>query len=119
MTVDISERKKAELALAERNLQLALAGKAGLVGSFAYDADTERMQISEGYAAIHGLPEGTTEIPRSRWQARVHPDDRVRLEELRSQAFRERRGEYGAEYRIVRVMATCVGSSRAASFPTQ
>ena len=33
MTVDISERKKAELALAERNLQLALAGKAALVGS--------------------------------------------------------------------------------------
>ena len=27
MTVDISERKKAELALAERNIQLALAGR--------------------------------------------------------------------------------------------
>ena len=37
MTVDISERKKAERALAERNVQLALAGKAGLVGSYAYD----------------------------------------------------------------------------------
>ena len=65
MTVDISERKKAELALAERNLQLALAGKAARVGSFAYDTGTEVMQVSQGYAAIHGLPEGTTEIPRS------------------------------------------------------
>ena len=37
MTVDISERKKAERALAERNMQLALAGKAALVGSYAYD----------------------------------------------------------------------------------
>ena len=64
MTVDISERKKAELALAERNLQLALAGKAALVGSFAYDMDTEEMQISQGYAAIHGFPEGTTHIAR-------------------------------------------------------
>jgi hypothetical protein len=46
-------------------VQLALAGKTGLVGSFAYDTDTEMMQISEGYAAIHGYPERTTEIARS------------------------------------------------------
>ena len=81
--IDVTERKKAELALAERTLQLALAGKAGLVGSYAYDADTDMMQISEGYAAIHGLPEGTTEITRSEWQANVHPEDRARLEALR------------------------------------
>ena len=70
MTVDISERKKAELALAERNLQLALAGRAALVGSFAYDIDTERIQISQGYAAIHGFPEGTTHIARGIWRGR-------------------------------------------------
>ena len=102
MTVDISERKKAELALAERNLQLSLAGRAGLVGSYAYDAGNELMQVSEGYAAIQGLPAGTTEIPRSRWQANVHPDDRARLVAIRSQAFRERRSEQRMEYRIVR-----------------
>jgi integral membrane sensor domain MASE1 len=32
--------KQAELALAERSLQLALAGKAALVGSYAYDVNT-------------------------------------------------------------------------------
>ena len=99
---DISERKKAELALAERNLQLALAGKAALVGSFAYDVDTERMQISAGYAAIHGFPDGTTEIARSEWWLGVHPEDRVRWEALRSRAYRERLDEYSGEYRIVR-----------------
>ena len=102
MTVDISERKKAELALAERNLQLALAGKAGLVGSYSYDTNTELMQISEGYAAIYGLPEGTTEIAHSRWQANVHPEDRERLDALRRQALRERKTEQSMEYRIVR-----------------
>ena len=71
MTVDISERKKAELALAERNVQLALAGKAGLVGTYAYDSNTDMMQVSEGYAAIHGLPEGTTESSRSEWKRRA------------------------------------------------
>ena len=72
LTRDITERKHAELALEERNIQVALAEKATLVGSFAYDIDTEIMQISEGYAAIHGFPEGTTEIARSQCLAGVH-----------------------------------------------
>jgi len=100
--IDVTKRKKAELALAERTLQLALAGKAGLVGSYSYDTNTESMQVSDGYAAIHGLPEGTTEIARSRSQANVHPEDRVRLDALRRQAFQERKTEQSMEYRIVR-----------------
>jgi PAS domain S-box-containing protein len=100
--VDVTERKQAEQALAERNMQLALAARSGLVGSYAYDADTEIMQISEGYAAIHGFPEGTTEIARCECLAGVHPDDLARVEQLRSDAFRERRREYKAEYRIIR-----------------
>ena len=102
MTVDIRERKKAELALAERNIQLALAGKAALVGSWAYDTDTEIMRISEGYAAIHGFPEGTTEMPRDECLATVHSDDIGRVRHSRSDAFSERRREYSVEYRIVR-----------------
>ena len=102
LTRDISKRKKAELALAERTMQLALAGKAARVGSFAYDIDTERMQVSAGYAAIHGFPDGTTEIARSEWQLGMHLEDRVRWEALRSRAHRERWEEYSGEYRIVR-----------------
>ena len=61
LTRDITHHKQAKQALAERNAQLALASRAALVGSYAYDVDTSMLQISEGYAAIHGLPEGTTE----------------------------------------------------------
>ena len=118
ITRDITHRKQAEQALAERNLQRELAGKAGLVGSYAYDVDTERMRISEGYAAIQGYPEGTAEITRSAWLAGVHPEDVERLDVLRSQAFRERRREYNMEYRIVRSMARFGGSNRAVSFRT-
>jgi PAS domain S-box-containing protein len=98
---DITDRKKAEAALAERTMQLAIAGRAALVGSFAYDVDTERLQITPGYAAIHGFPDGTTEIARREWQAGMHPEDRVRWEALRSRAHRERWQEYSGEYRIV------------------
>jgi PAS domain-containing protein len=60
---DITQRKKAEQALAERDVQLALAGKAALVGSYTYDISADSLLVSESYPAIHGLPEG--ELPRS------------------------------------------------------
>jgi PAS domain S-box-containing protein len=102
LTRDITEHKLAELALAERNLQLSLAGKAALVGSYAYDVATEVAQVSDGYVAMHGLAEGTQETTSSEWRARVPPEDLVRLKKIREQAYCERRSEYGVEYRIVR-----------------
>jgi PAS domain S-box-containing protein len=99
---DITDLKRAQHALAERNLQLALAGKAALVGSYSYDVNTDAMQVSEGYVAVHGLAEGTKVATRSEWRARIHPEDLDRVEEFRSQAFLERRGEYGLEYRVIR-----------------
>src|SRR5262249_55313308 len=101
MTVDISERKKTELVLAERNAQLALAGKVALVGSYAYDVNADAMRISDGYAAIHGLAEGTTETTRSAWRTRVHPEDVGRVGRIRSGALREGWREHNFEYRIL------------------
>src|SRR5262249_26209948 len=49
--IDITERKRTEQSLVERNLQLAMAGKAALVGSFAFDVGSNKIQTSEGYAA--------------------------------------------------------------------
>src|SRR5262249_43807948 len=102
ISIDFTERKRAEQALVERNILLALAVRAARVGTCAYDTDTEILQISEGYAAIHGLPEGTAKIARSEWLAGVHPQDVERVELPRSEAFREQRNEYSAEFRIIR-----------------
>jgi len=99
---DITKRKDAELALADRNTQLRLAGKTGLVGSYVFDLNTGRVKISAGYVAIYGLPDGTEEYGRDEWQARVHPDDLARLDALRTEALAERRPEHRSEYRILR-----------------
>ena len=101
ITHDISERKKAELALAEREAQLQLAERAARVGSFAIDIATGKVQISPGYATIHGLAEGTVEFARVDWRTRVQVDDLARLDALRSEAFADRRSEHNTEYRIV------------------
>jgi PAS domain S-box-containing protein len=83
-------------------MQLSLAGKAALVGSYSYGLDTDVMHVSEGYAALHGLPEGTVETTRSEWRSRAHPEDRDRVAERRREAFCKRISEYDIEYRIVR-----------------
>jgi PAS domain S-box-containing protein len=105
---DIIERYKAEDTLREseerlreRDAQLTLAGRAAQVGVYTYDINKGAMLISEGYAAIYGLPEGTTETSYIEWRARVHPEDLGRTEALRAQAFADRRKEDNAEYRIV------------------
>jgi PAS domain S-box-containing protein len=98
---DITHSKRGEQALAERNAQLALAGRAALVGSYAYDVNKSMMQVSEGFTTIFGLPEGTTETPYHEWRARVHPEDLARTEGSRDQSFANRSTEDTAEYRIV------------------
>jgi PAS domain S-box-containing protein len=119
-SVDITERKQAELALADRDLQLTLASKAGLIGRYAYDVDTEMIQFSPGYAVIHGLPEGTTEIARSEWLALMHAEDAERIQVLRSRAFSEHQSGYNVEYPLFIPAArsdgsNCVLSSRTAA----
>ncbi len=51
VTRDITHHKQAEQALAERNMQLALAGKAALVGSFAYD---RRHRVDANLCGLRG-----------------------------------------------------------------
>src|SRR5262245_23969094 len=98
---DITHHKQAEQALAERNAQLALAGRAALVGSYAYDVNTRVLQFSEGYAAIYDLPEGTSEMTGSQRRALVHPEDLEQLDRVRSEAFEQRRGEFSLVYRNI------------------
>ena len=102
VTRDVTHHKQAERALADRNLQLALAGKFALVGTYAYDVGSERYQVSPGYAVMHGLPEETEETSRVEWRSRVHPDDLPGVEAGFEQAMVERRRDYHCEYRIVR-----------------
>jgi PAS domain S-box-containing protein len=98
---DITDRKRAEARLAERNAQLGLAGKAARVGSFVIDYPAGRIHTSPGFAVMHGLPEETEELTCEEWLARVFPDDLARFEAQRSRVFAEQRRELNIEYRFV------------------
>jgi len=100
--IDITERKRAEHALAERNAQLELASEAVRVGSYTYDNLAGLMNLSPACAAIYGLPVNTTQITKNQWRALVHPEDLPRLDVERRHAFRNRQRELVGEFRIVR-----------------
>jgi PAS domain S-box-containing protein len=102
MKLDISERKRAEAALAESNAQLDLAHKAARVGSYTYDLAARSMRISRASAEAYGLPHGIVEITSQQWCARVHRDDVQRLRAEHIRAFKERRRELVNEFRFVR-----------------
>jgi PAS domain S-box-containing protein len=102
VNIDISERKRAELALAERDAQLALAAKAARVGCYANNLKTGIITVSEGYTAIHGLPDGTAQTTLSQWRTRVHPGDLAPFDALRQQIFGNRQHDYTFDYRIIR-----------------
>jgi PAS domain S-box-containing protein len=69
-------RETSEAALRESEERLRLAEQVGGVGSVEWDLVTGIATISPGYAAIHGLPPGTTRQTREEWVARIHPEDR-------------------------------------------
>ena len=100
--IDVTDRKQAEQALAERNTQLELAHKAARVGSYTYDVSTGMMRFSRANNVTYGLSERTLEVTAEQWLSRVHRDDIQRLRAEHIQAFKEQRSELVSEFRIVR-----------------
>ena len=102
INIDITERKRTEQALAERNAQFALAHKAARVGSYAYDNTKHVMRLSRSSAAIYGLSQDTIEITGKDWHTCIHRDDVDRLRAERRRAFETQQPELVGEFRIVR-----------------
>ena len=97
-----AERRRQQATIAERDAHLALVEKTALVGNYAFDIATARVQISPGCAAMHGFPEGTGAIRRDDWRAGVQSDDLAKYDAVLNQAVAEGQREHHVEYRIVR-----------------
>ena len=102
MYLDISERKRAEEALAERNAQFELAQKAARVGCYTYDISAQTMRFSRASAASKDVSESILEVTADQWRERVHRDDFERLRTQHISAFKEHRREIVDEFRFVR-----------------
>jgi PAS domain S-box-containing protein len=88
------QAREAELALIHR-----IAGVGGVEVDFR---DGFQNQRSPEYLTIHGLPPTAINEPHEDWVARIHPDDRVRVEQQFLDAISGISTDYFAEYRIIR-----------------
>jgi PAS domain S-box-containing protein len=100
--VDITERKRAEAALAESRELLIQSQRLGKVGHLVSDRKTQRVYWSDTLFELRGIPkreyftlEETLSTPR------IHPEDHGRFESTRDAGIAERR-DFQVDIRVQR-----------------
>jgi len=94
----LSERGEAERMLARANAGLAEAQELAHIGSWEWDIATDRVTWSDELYRLYGL-EPSVEIDYETYLARIHPDDRERVQDAVRQAQGARR-PFSFEHRI-------------------
>jgi PAS domain S-box-containing protein len=97
--IDVSERKRVEAALRQREADLQLALDAGRVGEWNWDLVAGRLTCSPLCKSLYGLP-ADAEVTYERYLATVHPDDRAGVQAALKKAV-ETRSDYEIEKRVI------------------
>lgn len=98
--LDISEQKRAEVALREREAQLAFAQRAGRVGVWGLDLASGSAFATQEWCDIVGLANPALAPNFSEFLGLVHPADRSRVEAANRQAI-ETGSDIDLEFRIL------------------
>ena len=96
-SVDIHDRKQAEVALAKAHERLQLAMNTGRIFSFEMDPETRALELSDNVESVMGFP--LPDHIDSTFQL-IHPDDLQPTVDLINGAI-DSRGSYASEYRLV------------------
>ena len=101
---DVTEIKRAEHALREREAELSRVQQIGRVGGFEIDLrDGFRKRLSPEFLQLYGIePPSAGYETHDEWLHRIHPDDRERAEQRFQDSLYSRASEYSMEYRVTR-----------------
>lgn len=100
---DVTDRRKAEAALKQREAELARVQRIAGVGGLEVDLrDGYVNRRSPEYLKLHGLPPEAENESHQAWVDRIHPEDRDQTECEFRDALDGDAIRYEAEYRIVR-----------------
>jgi PAS domain S-box-containing protein len=97
---DIDDRKRAEMALAERQRQLREAQALARIGNWTADLRRGELAWSDEIYRIFGYAPGSFAPSIEAFHAAIHPDDRARVKESEKRA--EQTGRHDVVHRIVR-----------------
>src|SRR5215510_11519211 len=99
ITVDVSQRKRAEEALQKSDEEFRLAFEAARLGWWVWNEETGHVILGEGTRTVLGLP-AEAEISLHTFLNAVHPEDRERVYPTWRQSL-EKRTYYFVEYRVL------------------
>jgi len=97
---DITERKRAEMALRESQERFDLAIKGADLGVWDRNIQTGDTVYDERWAGMLGYRLEELNADVSTWQSLLHPDDRHRVEEALNRHFQNQESDYSAEFRL-------------------
>lgn len=97
---DITERKRAEEALRdrERRYELVLAGAEAAI--WDWDVPGQRVVYSTSWKQLRGLADHEVTDRQEEWSGRIHPEDRERVMAAVQAHFEGRTAVFAEEYRI-------------------
>ena len=99
-SLDITERKRIEQALAQTAARLSLAVRAGGVGTWEYDFINDRLTWDDQMYRLYGITSAVFSGAYQAWLDGVHPQDRERGDN-EIQAARRGEKEFDTEFRVV------------------
>jgi PAS domain S-box-containing protein len=100
IVIDITERKRAEEALRKNESRLNLALAAGRLSAWDWDVEKDEVIWNDEHHRILGYAVGEATASYQTFLARVHPEDRSKVEQAFGQAVK-RGGDYRCEFRVV------------------
>jgi PAS domain S-box-containing protein len=98
--LDITDRERAREELEERDAELRDALSAAAMATYAYNHKTYEFQSSPGLNAIYGYPEEQP-LTLADLQARYHPEDREKLQNLFRKLAEENASRFEMELRLL------------------
>jgi diguanylate cyclase (GGDEF)-like protein/PAS domain S-box-containing protein len=100
ISMDISEKKRAEQALRASEERYALAMRGANDGIWDWDLASGKVYYSERWKAIVGCDEDEVGPTPEGWLDRVHPEDRARVEAKLADLQEGRAAQFDDEYRL-------------------
>ncbi|MEF2554582.1 HWE histidine kinase domain-containing protein [Aurantimonas sp. A2-1-M11] len=98
--IDITDRKRAEEALAERERELRAALDAASLGTYTFDHKTRELKASARLKEIYCYPRDQ-ELTLDDLRARYHPQDCDHISQLFSSAFDPAQHRFDMEFRLL------------------